>query len=114
MQAGHLFPLQIAISLSNRGYIHGLDKLEETYLYTSAGTTGWGPRTRLWSFNERTVITLRSGVGTPSGDTYRTSLSAAVGLSAFVFLAFCAGCINSIILPSVRNTRVYYDENYKK
>ena len=114
MQAGHLFPLQIAISLSNRGYIHGLDKLEETYLYTSAGTTGWGPRTRLWSFNERTVITLRSGIGAPSGDVYRTSLSIAVVLSAFVFLAFCAGCINSIIVPSVRNTKMYYDENYKK
>eukprot|EP00944_MAST-04C_sp_MAST-4C-sp1_P013439 g13439.t1 len=112
--AGHLFPLQIAISLTNRGYIHGMDKLEETYLYTSAGTTGWGPRTRLWSFNERTVITLRSGIGAPSGDVYRTSLSIAVVLSAFVFLAFCAGCINSIIVPSVRNTKMYYDENYKK
>jgi predicted MPP superfamily phosphohydrolase len=113
--AGHFFPLHIGISLSNRGYLHGLDKMEDTYIYTSAGTTGWGPRTRLWSFNERTVITLRNDMGNSApSDVYRTSLSIAVGLSAFMFLACCSGCINSILLPSVRNTKTFLDKSYKK
>ena len=107
--AGHIFPLQILISLSNRGYIHGLDTLDETQLYTSAGTTGWGPRTRLWSFNERTVLTLRSGAKDhSSGDTYRTSLSIGIGLSAFVFIAFCASCINRLCLPPITHLKNHY------
>ena len=53
--------MHIGIWLANRGYFAGLSRLESTQVYISEGTVGWGPRTRLFAFNERTLLTLRAG-----------------------------------------------------
>lgn len=43
-----------------QGYVSGLHKKDDTYLYVSEGAVGWGPRMRLLSTTEYTLIVLRS------------------------------------------------------
>ena len=100
--AGHLFPLHIAIWLANRGYFAGLSRLDSTQVYISEGTVGWGPRTRLFSFNERTILTLRAGDKDATGDLYRPSAGIGVILSAFVVVLQLACCFVVVCLPGLR------------
>ena len=101
--AGHLFPMHIGISVYNDGYLAGIGTLGSTQIYVSAGTVGWGPRTRLMSFNERTVITLRRGSKAASGDLYRPSVSIGVGLSAFVVFLQLFACVFVLCVPSCKS-----------
>ncbi|CAN0556858.1 unnamed protein product [Ectocarpus sp. 8 AP-2014] len=43
-----------------QGYVSGLHKKRDTFLYVSEGAVGWGPRMRLLSTTEYTLVILRS------------------------------------------------------
>ena len=59
VHAGQSFPLHPAVWLVNSGRFAGLYKEKESYLYVSSGQSNWGPRTRLYTSPEATVIILR-------------------------------------------------------
>ena len=44
---------------SNKGLFTGMQMVNETKLYVGEGTVAWGPRNRLFSSNERTIIVMR-------------------------------------------------------
>ena len=93
--------MHIGIWLANRGYFAGLSRLESTQVYISEGTVGWGPRTRLFSFNERTLLTLRAGDKEATGDLYRPSAGVGVVLSAVVVVLQLACCFWVVCLPGL-------------
>lgn len=58
---GQIFPFNFYVRRYFR-YIKGLYKHKNLYLYVSAGTGTWGPRMRLGSKSEITLLKLRRGV----------------------------------------------------
>ncbi len=58
---GQFFPWTIVASLVHR-YSLGAYRLGRMWVYVSAGTGSWGPRLRLGTTAEITLLTLRSGV----------------------------------------------------
>jgi predicted MPP superfamily phosphohydrolase len=54
---GQMFPFNL-IEKPIYPYMNGLYKLNNTYLYVSPGTGTWGPRMRLFTHNEITVINI--------------------------------------------------------
>ena len=59
--SGQIFPFNFYVR-ALFGYIRGLYKHEKMYLYVSPGTGTWGPRMRLGSKSEITLLKLRRGV----------------------------------------------------
>ncbi len=56
--AGQIFPNDLLIRFYMK-YHYGLDKIENSYLYTTSGTGTWGPPMRLFTRSEIVKITLR-------------------------------------------------------
>ena len=56
---GQTFPLHPGVWLVQRGRFSGLYKEKESFLYVSNGQSNWGPRVRLYSTPENTVLVLR-------------------------------------------------------
>jgi len=59
VHAGQIFPLHIFDYNSNKGLFTGFQVVKNTKLYVGEGTVGWGPRNRLFSSNERTILTMK-------------------------------------------------------
>jgi len=101
--AGQIFPLQFPVYAANRGLFAGLTSQEDMRVYISAGVTGWGPRTRLFSRNEQTIVRLKAGSGSgPSSGTGhlpKTSVTFGVVLSALTFVS----CFGMIVCPMLTN-----------
>lgn len=57
---GMTFPVDLIVKLSNKGFLRGLYKNKNSYLYVSNGTGLWGGfPARIGSFNEITLITIK-------------------------------------------------------
>lgn len=57
--AGQIPPMDLIVYLTFK-YPYGLYKLRDSYLYTTSGTSVWGPPMRLFSFSEIVKIVLDS------------------------------------------------------
>jgi uncharacterized protein len=57
--AGQLFPFNYVVKFTHGGYLSGLHKYGNTYLYVTSGTGTWGPRMRLGSRSEIVLVQLR-------------------------------------------------------
>ena len=55
--SGQIFPLTLLVKLRYL-FLHGLYKINKMHVYVSQGTGTWGPKMRLGSNNEITLITL--------------------------------------------------------
>ena len=89
---GHVFPFHLftaGYDGTSGIFEKRLGAGKNTYLYVSEGVVGWGPRVRLFSRPEITIITLMSGAAQPEGDTHLR-----VG-QAFVYVAI------ALVLPTI-------------
>ncbi|CAM9164623.1 unnamed protein product [Choristocarpus tenellus] len=81
---GQVFPYHMLVYL-DQGYISGLYKKDNTLLYITEGTVGWGPRMRLLSQTEYTLVVLRSPEAMATTDSFGTTSGPAhAAVAAFV------------------------------
>jgi hypothetical protein len=105
---GHIFPMHYGIWALNNGYMSGARIAPgpgnaQSAIYVSQGITGWGPRTRLGSFNEVVVLTLHPGAITDFSHGTSSGAGTAMGLvvlSAIIMvLMFVVGCAGVLSKP---------------
>ncbi|CAM9454705.1 unnamed protein product [Discosporangium mesarthrocarpum] len=92
---GQVFPGQILVWI-DQGYIAGLHKRYDTYLYVTEGTVGWGPRMRLMSQTEYTLVILRSPEAS-TGSAIRISGPKQVAIGGLVLI--CLTGIYILVYP---------------
>ena len=102
VHAGQVFPLQILDYFGNKGLFAGATKVLEMKLYISEGVIGWGPRTRIFSRNERTVLTLRPESTIISREKLRKQedlldYNVGIWLSGMTIILQFAGCFGLLL-----------------
>jgi hypothetical protein len=63
---GQIWPWHYAARLQQGGFLSGLDRVGDTWLFTSRGVGYWGPPVRVGAAPEIVKIVLRAGVGEPT------------------------------------------------
>lgn len=107
VHAGQTFPLQLLDFIGNEGLFTGTQVVNNTLLYVGEGTTGWGPRNRVFSSNERTIFTFYSkaeSVDVEKLEMQEDRMPFVVGLKlawVAVVLQFVA-CLGLVCSPPVR------------
>eukprot|EP00752_Nemacystus_decipiens_P009654 g8625.t1 len=101
---GQVFPYHVLAYL-NQGYVSGLHKKDDTYLYVSEGAVGWGPRMRLLSTTEYTLIVLRSPELFSSPDTDETESTRATGAAGVLLLLSFMYCLGYPVIKAFRRAR---------
>ena len=97
---GQIWPQHALLLLGKFVGVSGLFQRKETFMYISEGFVGWGPRTRLFSWPEQTIIVLRNAEKfEQEGKQADTSTTAA---QAWAFVAlFSLGLSLAFIMLSV-------------
>jgi len=62
---GQVWPWHYVVRLQQDGFLSGLDRVRDTWLFTSRGVGYWGPPVRLGATPEIVKIVLRAGTGDP-------------------------------------------------
>ena len=62
VHAGQCFPLHMGVWAAQRGRFSGLYREADSFLYVSNGQMNWGPRVRLYSSPENTVVRIMRGI----------------------------------------------------
>ncbi|CAM9658090.1 unnamed protein product [Ascophyllum nodosum] len=101
---GQVFPYHVLAYL-DQGYVSGLHKKDETFLYVSEGAVGWGPRMRLLSTTEYTHIILRSPELFSEPDTSITEPTRATGAAGVLLLMTFLYCLGYPIVRAFRRAK---------
>ncbi|CAM9681921.1 unnamed protein product [Scytosiphon promiscuus] len=101
---GQVFPYHVLAYL-NQGYVSGLHKKDDTFIYVSEGAVGWGPRMRLLSTTEYTLVVLRSPAIFSGADTSKTESSRATGAAGVLLLLTFAYCLGYPVLRAYRREK---------
>eukprot|EP00903_Cladosiphon_okamuranus_P012915 g12058.t1 len=98
---GQVFPYHVLAYL-NQGYVSGLHKKDDTYLYVSEGAVGWGPRMRLLSTTEYTLVVLRTPELFSNPDTGETESTRATGAAGILLLMSFIYCLGYPVVKAFR------------
>lgn len=99
---GQVFPYHVLAWLNQAGYVSGLHKKKDTYLYVSEGAVGWGPRMRLLSTTEYTLVILRSPEKFSDPDLNQTASTRATGAAGMLLIFTFIYCLGYPILKACR------------
>ncbi|CAM9255938.1 unnamed protein product [Ectocarpus sp. 12 AP-2014] len=101
---GQVFPYHVLAYL-NQGYVSGLHKKRDTFLYVSEGAVGWGPRMRLLSTTEYTLVILRSPELFSNADTSDTESTRATGAAGVLLLLSILYCLGYPVVRAFRRAK---------
>eukprot|EP00904_Undaria_pinnatifida_P002839 jgi/Undpi1/12556/HiC_scaffold_6.g02225.m1 len=101
---GQVFPYHVLAYL-DQGYVSGLHKKDGTFIYVSEGAVGWGPRMRLLSTTEYTLIVLRSPELFSDADTSTTESTRATGAAGVLLLLSFIYCLGYPIVRAFRRAK---------
>ncbi|CAM9422637.1 unnamed protein product, partial [Laminaria digitata] len=108
---GQVFPYHV-LAYIDQGYVSGLHKKDETFLYVSEGAVGWGPRMRLLSTTEYTLVVLRSPELFSDADTSTTESTRATGAAGVLLLLSFVYCLGYPIVKAFRRAKEARDPDF--